>query len=238
MTEKGSVHPEARALASELYAKHSQEILAFFRHTRRMTMADAGDLMQQTFAELLKTLRNNPQLKVEYPRALLFKIAHRQFGAYIEHKGRHGDRMVDEEIDEQRSLAESDDLQFQASLRADQKLLLRAMRRLTKEDGEQADRARERGDVTESWTISEHQLILYLRFWVGLTLARVAEILDIPPGTLSGRQRRALQLLRHRVAELEAPDEATRGTSTTMLERWHGILERDALEVLPAEPKP
>lgn len=44
--------------------------------------------------------------------------------------------------------------------------------------------------------------IVILRYFTGLTLAETAQVLDIPPGTVSTRQRRALALLR-----LELTDE-------------------------------
>ena len=44
--------------------------------------------------------------------------------------------------------------------------------------------------------------VVILRYFTGLTLAETARALDIPPGTVSTRQRRALELLR-----LELTDE-------------------------------
>lgn len=42
-----------------------------------------------------------------------------------------------------------------------------------------------------------------LRYFAGYTLAETAEILGIPPGTVSTRQRRALALLRLELSEEE-----------------------------------
>lgn len=44
--------------------------------------------------------------------------------------------------------------------------------------------------------------VIILRYFTGLTLAETAQVLNIPPGTVSTRQRRALALLR-----LELTDE-------------------------------
>ena len=66
---------DPQALAFEYYAKYSQAILALFRHTRRMTMTDAGDMMQQTFAELLKSRRKKTAMRGGKPGALQFKMA-------------------------------------------------------------------------------------------------------------------------------------------------------------------
>ena len=48
----------------------------------------------------------------------------------------------------------------------------------------------------------ELRQVIVLRYFTGLTLAETAQALDIPPGTVSTRQRRALALLR-----LELTDE-------------------------------
>lgn len=46
--------------------------------------------------------------------------------------------------------------------------------------------------------------IIVLRYFTGLTLAETARALDLPPGTVSTRQRRALGLLRLELADEEA----------------------------------
>lgn len=48
----------------------------------------------------------------------------------------------------------------------------------------------------------ELRQVIVLRYFTGLTLAETAQALDLPPGTVSTRQRRALALLR-----LELTDE-------------------------------
>jgi RNA polymerase sigma-70 factor (ECF subfamily) len=217
-------------LAARLYAEHSKQILAFFRCSRQMSMADAGDFLQQTFAELLKTLENHPELEIDNPRAFLFTIARRRLSADYKRRVRQPTVEADK-AEEQPSQARADDLELLASLRSDQRLLLRAMRRLTEEDNARADAARSDGAAPEPVTVSDHQLLLYLRFWAGLTLAETAQVLGIPPGTVSGRQYRAMQLLRRRVEELDAPDEDARRTSTTVLHGWQRALEREAGEM-------
>lgn len=46
--------------------------------------------------------------------------------------------------------------------------------------------------------------VVILRFFVGYTLSETAEVLEIPQGTVVTRQRRALQLLRLDLEEVEA----------------------------------
>lgn len=231
--------PRARQrtrLAARLYAEHSKEILAFFRCSRQMSLADAGDFLQQTFAELLKTLESHPDLQIENPKAFLFTIARRRLSAHYRRQAR-GPRL-DEDDDaatQQASQARSDDLELLASLRSDQRLLLRAMRRLTDEDNAKANAARDGDGEAEGATVSDHQVLLYLRYWAGLTLAEVAEVLGVPPGTVSGRQHRAIAMLRRRVNELGAPDEDARRTSTTVLQDWQRALEREVGDIAPRD---
>lgn len=47
------------------------------------------------------------------------------------------------------------------------------------------------------------EAVVALRYFAGYTLAETAEILGIPPGTVSTRQRRALALLRLELSEEE-----------------------------------
>lgn len=49
----------------------------------------------------------------------------------------------------------------------------------------------------------EVRSVIVLRYFTGLTLAETAEALDIPPGTVSTRQRRGLALLRLDLEEKE-----------------------------------
>lgn len=49
----------------------------------------------------------------------------------------------------------------------------------------------------------ELRQVIVLRYFTGLTLAETAQALDLPPGTVSTRQRRALALLRLELADEE-----------------------------------
>lgn len=50
----------------------------------------------------------------------------------------------------------------------------------------------------------ELRQVIVLRYFTGLTLAETARALELPPGTVSTRQRRALGLLRLELADEEA----------------------------------
>jgi RNA polymerase sigma factor (sigma-70 family) len=229
MAEGPSARPAQ--VAAHLYRQHSKEVLAFFRCSRRMSAEDAGDLLQQTFEELLKTLENNPELDLANPKAYLFRIAHWQFAAHLKRKGRRP-TLVDEAAGpEPASEAESDDLELLAAMRSDQRLLLRAMRRLTDEDDAKATATAQGLDDERGGSTA--QLMLYLRYWAGLSLAEVAEVFEAPQGTVSGRLRRALALLRQRVDALGSVDAATHHTSTTVLRHWQEALELEAAQLVP-----
>lgn len=49
----------------------------------------------------------------------------------------------------------------------------------------------------------ELRAVVVLRYFTGLTLTETARALDIPQGTVSTRQRRALQLLKLELSEQE-----------------------------------
>lgn len=206
-----------RRLAQQLYLRYSAALLAFFRSTLRMTQANAMDLLQQTFSELLRTLARHPDLEITHPRAFLFKLATRQLTASLRRSQRRPP--LDDGVDVAEAIAQ-DDLEHQASLHQDQRLVLRAMRRLTD------DRRRRSSRPTDG--VSPLQLLVYFRFWVGLTLAEVAEILDLSPDAVAGRQRRALQKLQRNIEEIERETGVEPSTSTTILARWREVLEREA----------
>lgn len=216
--------PAQRRYARQLYTQYSEPLLSFFRAVGRLATADAGDLVQQTFSELLETLVRRRDLEIRHPRAFLFKLGARQLYAVQ----RRGTRQPIVDSNAPLGTLRSDDaradLEYCASLRAEQRLVLRAMRTL-------------RGTVgtalTNSGAVSPLQLLVYFRFWLGLTLEEVAEIFEVTPGVISGRQREALDRLRRRVAEITQQQDSSDSTSTTMLVRWRKVLEREAATLPP-----
>lgn len=71
------------------------------------------------------------------------------------------------------------------------------------------------------------QIVLELHYWEAASTAEIAQIVEIPVGTVKTRLMRARAQLRERIAELDATPELRRSTLDG-LERWVGRV-RDAL---------
>lgn len=69
------------------------------------------------------------------------------------------------------------------------------------------------------------QLTLELFYWEGLQVAEVAEVLEIPPGTVKSRLSRAKGLLREQVATFDPPPDLLESTQAN-LEGWAKSIRR------------
>lgn len=80
----------------------------------------------------------------------------------------------------------------------------------------------------------ELQIVLELFYWEGLSGSELAEVLDIPEGTVRSRLRRGLSALRER---LRALDESPQRLATTLanLEGWSRAIGAAILEDAAAE---
>ncbi len=65
----------------------------------------------------------------------------------------------------------------------------------------------------------ESQVLVELRFWEGLKVTELAELLDRPLGTIKTRIRRAMELLRQHITELATSPQGLSSTLTT-LDQW------------------
>lgn len=187
-----------RAEAAQLYARYSEGLLAFFRAALPISKDDGMDLLQQTFVELLQWRKNGPGRTIQYPRAFLFTIAHRRLAAYRDKQRRTPDEPQGPEpkLD---ARAHDDDLEYLSGLHDGQRGVLRAMRRME-------DR--------------ELQVMLYLRFWEGMSEEAVAQVFERSRGAIARQLRRARTAVEARLAELGQAEPGMARTSTTVLEGW------------------
>ncbi len=173
----------------ELFERHFQAIYRFFCNK---VGRDVDDLVQETFlgcTDAKNRFRGDSSF-----RTFLFAIARRQLYKY---RDRHARDSSVEEFDASRA-ADLDALPSQLMIsHQEQKLLLRGLRRIP----------------------LEMQIALELFYWDGLTSAQLAEVLDIPHGTVRSRLRRAKELLRKHMARLQV-SQSLLASTTDNLEAW------------------
>ncbi len=216
-----------RAEAAALFVKYSEELLAFFRAMLPMAKGDARDLLQQTFEQLLKWQDGDPTRSIDHGRGLLFKIAHRRVSAFHQKRAR-----VPQTTDVPDTLPDAGlaadvqqhDLEYLTSLHEDRRGVLRAMRRL--------------GPTEAGEAVCDQQLLLYLRFFAGMTEGEAAEIFERPRATIAGQLRRARAALERELAALDRREPGIARTSTTLLQHWWSEVEARAEEVALTEPEP
>lgn len=76
----------------------------------------------------------------------------------------------------------------------------------------------------------DNQVVLELRFFQGMTGPQLADVLELPEGTVRNRLRRGLEHLRRQLTVLEADPEARRATEVE-IERWAAELAAEPAAV-------
>ena len=191
-----------------LFNRHFAAIHRFFRNK----VSDGlEDLVQQTFMALVEgreRFRNDSSL-----RTYLFGVANNVLRDHY-----RAQRKEPEALDFGKSSAVDAGAGPSTVLgkRREERLLLEALRRIP----------------------LDSQIILELYYWEEMSASMIAEVLDVPEGTVRGRVRRAKQLLREQLAKVaKSPQEL----ETTMgnLDRWAAGLRRQmAGAEEPEEPDP
>jgi len=74
----------------------------------------------------------------------------------------------------------------------------------------------------------DHQVVLELYYWEAMTAKELAEVLEIPEGTVRGRIRRAKQLLEEQLAKLAETDDLE--STMSNLDNWARSLRAKVLE--------
>lgn len=153
------------------------------------------DLVQETF---LKCLNSRDRVGDDHKfRSYLFTIAYNELRMSLRRRYRHGEHVDFSEV----SLS---DLAPKPSAliakRQERRLLLEGLR-----------------------TISlEYQVLLELHYWEKLTTEEMAQVLQMPVGTIRGRLRRARALLEDAMNELVLTPEFLR-TTKTHLDDWANL---------------
>lgn len=178
-----------RDAGSALFERHFSSICRFFANK---VGADVDELVQKTFTACVEG-RDRFEGRSSF-RTYLFAVAHNVLRSHL--RGRHRAR---ERFD--LGVTSVHDLGLSPvaliARKREQKLVLNALRHIP----------------------VEHQTVLELYFWEGLTARELAEILGIPEGTVRGRIRRARQLLDDQLQTL-AESEALLESTASDLEDW------------------
>ncbi len=173
---------------------------ALFRFFRSRLDEGVADLVQQTFLAAVESSDRIPE-EAGF-RAWLFGIARNKLVLHHRRLTRRRDPIGDAPVVD----AEADEsLGRLVGMREEQRLLLRALRRLP----------------------IDLQTALVLGYWEGLSGTEIAEVLDVPVGTVKTRLRRAKGLLRSTIEQL-APQSDTATVTVRDLDHWARSL-RDRL---------
>jgi RNA polymerase sigma-70 factor (ECF subfamily) len=178
-----------RKAGFELFERHYDAVARFFQSK---VGEHSGDLVQRTFlacVESLPSFRGRASF-----RSWLFAIAYRQLCRHFRDRAREQQRLDFTSIS-------AEDLQPSAGAalgqREEVRLLLAALRRIP----------------------VELQVLVELHYWEGLTTGEIAEVLEIPPGTVRTRLMRAreqLDAVMQRIAESPSLAHSTQSG----FERW------------------
>lgn len=176
-----------------LVRRHFRPIFTFLRSK---VPDHVDELVQTTFLACVEA-RDRIDDQRSF-RAYLFGIARRQLIYHYRRKRRENERF-DPMLESVHDLGSSPSQM--AAIKQEQQLVLDALRRLP----------------------LDLQITLELHYWEGMTVAEVAEVLEVPAGTVKSRLHRAREQLRGKLVEAGA-SQAVRDTTITHLEQLKGTL--------------
>jgi RNA polymerase sigma-70 factor (ECF subfamily) len=181
---------------SRLVARHFQSVYRFFR--RKIDEPElAKDLTQKTFLTCMEA-RDKLRDDLRF-KAFVLGIARNVMLRQLRAFGKASER-AGGPIDPTTSVASPSQV---VAMREEQKLLLRALRALP----------------------VEFQMTVELHYWEQLTTKEIAEVLEVPAGTVKWRLSRARELLKEKIQELATSD-ALRESTIGDLERWASSLRQ------------
>ncbi|MCB9662903.1 MAG: sigma-70 family RNA polymerase sigma factor [Alphaproteobacteria bacterium] len=170
-----------RAAGAQLIERHYDPVVRFFRNK---ATDHADDLVQRTLltlAERASTFQGQGSV-----RAFVFGIARNVLYEHIRGRVRDGRNEPDFHSSALADIAPG--VATQAAQRAEQQLLLEALRHVP----------------------VESQVLLELYYWEELSVGELAEVMDVPEGTIKSRLHRARGQLREAVEQVPATPEASR----------------------------
>lgn len=182
-----------RGAGGTLFERHFSSICRFFANK---VGGEVDELVQKTFTACVEG-RDRFEGRSSF-RTYLFAVAHNVLRAHLRGRKRARERF-DLGVTSIHDLGLSPGT-FVAQ-KQEQKLILNALRHVP----------------------VEHQVVLELYFWEGLAARELAEILEIPEGTVRGRIRRARQLLDEQLRALAESDALLQSTCSD-LEDWASAL--------------
>jgi RNA polymerase sigma factor (sigma-70 family) len=193
-----------REAGGRLFQRHFDSICRFFANK---VQNDIDDLVQRTFAACVEgkeRFRGQSSF-----RTYLFGVAHNVLRSYLRTRRREGERF-------ELGVTSVFDLGLNPATLiaqgAEQKLTLQALRRIP----------------------VDHQIVLELYYWEDMTAKELAEVLELPEGTVRGRIRRAKELLEEQLRTL-AESSVELNSTLGNLDSWAKSL-RD--RILPHESNP
>jgi RNA polymerase sigma-70 factor (ECF subfamily) len=188
------------AAGSELFERHYPAVVRFFANK---VSGDPADLIQETF-EACVSGRDRMREGAGFS-AYLFGVAYNVLRRGYERGRKQGERFDPGTV----STADlSPGPATMVGQRDEQRLLLAALRRIP----------------------LEQQVVLELYYWEGMTSAAIADVLEIPHGTVRTRLRRARALLEQALAGL--------ARDPGLLERTLGDLDGWASQIRQAHARP
>ncbi len=192
---------------NEMVRRHFMSVYRFFIN-KVGAAHEVDDLLQRTFlacVEGRERVRDSTSL-----RGYILGIARNQMLMYVRRKQRDRKGVALENV----SVAELSGGSPSRVIagRQEERLLLLALREIP----------------------LELQTVIELYYWEELSVAQMAEILEIPAGTVKSRLFRARDALRQTLATMDAPEDLRR-TTMEGFEHWarslRGLLERESQSV-------
>lgn len=177
---------------------------AIYRFFRTKVAGDVADLVQQTFLAALEAA-SRFEGRSSLKTFLIGIARHQLFEHYRTQR-----RALDHDTSVSALLDSAPRLSELVAKKAEQRIVLEALRRMTVDD----------------------QTLLELFYWEALSGSELAQVFEVPEGTIRSRLRRAHERLRATIEELEeAPAELS--STLSNIDGWAASLRDEVLAAAP-----